>query len=83
MKWKEIEVDYIDSRISEMGAIKAIAHPRNGAVGYYVDGKLHREDGPAIIHKNGATFYWYRGVHHEDISSDDVWIKLCKMKSFW
>jgi len=34
---------------------------------WYVNGKLHREDGPAIELKNGSK-YWYRNdkLHRED-----------------
>ena len=69
--------------VSEKGPIKAITPAENGAVGWYVDGLLHREDGPAIIHADGKAFYWYRGTYHPDVSDNQYWIKLCKLKAFW
>ena len=29
---------------------------------YRVDGKLHREDGPAIEHSDGSKEWWVNGV---------------------
>lgn len=28
---------------------------------HYVDGNFHNDDGPAIIHYNGAVSWWYKG----------------------
>jgi hypothetical protein len=33
----------------------------NGAVGYYLNGKIHRLDGPAIIAADGREFWWING----------------------
>jgi antitoxin component YwqK of YwqJK toxin-antitoxin module len=40
---------------------------KNGAQEWYLDGKLHREDGPAIILTTG-TKEWYKNgeLHRED-----------------
>jgi hypothetical protein len=39
----------------------------NGSKSWYLDGKLHREDGPAIEYYNGYKF-WYLNdkLHRED-----------------
>ena len=33
----------------------------NGTIKHYFDGKLHREDGPAIIWDNGFKEWWING----------------------
>lgn len=33
----------------------------NGAKNWYFDGKLHRENGPAIIDSNGYYSFWLNG----------------------
>lgn len=33
----------------------------NGTIRYYKDGKLHREDGPAVIWTNGDKWYYLNG----------------------
>lgn len=33
---------------------------------YYKDGKLHREDGPAITYCNGNVFYYKNGILHRN-----------------
>lgn len=40
---------------------------QDGSKEYWVDGRLHREDGPAIDYVNG-TQYWYKHgkLHRED-----------------
>ena len=41
---------------------------KNGITEWRVNGKLHREDGPAIEYANGAVEYWYFDgkLHRED-----------------
>ena len=39
----------------------------NGTVGWSVNGKLHREDGPALEYLNGRKEWWLDGkIHRED-----------------
>jgi len=39
----------------------------HGTKHWYIDGKLHREDGPAIECTNGASVWWIHGeLHRED-----------------
>ena len=33
----------------------------HGTEYYYINGKLHREDGPAIIYNNGHKEWWING----------------------
>ena len=39
----------------------------NGAKDWYLNGKLHREDGPAIERASGSKDWWLNGkLHRED-----------------
>jgi hypothetical protein len=39
----------------------------DGRQEWYLNGKLHREDGPAIIHPDGTQEWWLNGkLHRED-----------------
>lgn len=33
----------------------------NGTEEFYTNGKLHKEDGPALIHEDGSREYWING----------------------
>ena len=33
---------------------------------YCKNGKIHREDGPAIIYRNGATYWYLNGLQHRE-----------------
>ena len=40
---------------------------KNGSKCWYLNGKLHREDGPAIESDNGSKSWWINGeLHRED-----------------
>ena len=39
-----------------------IEEEHNGRI-YYMDGKFHREDGPAIEHVDGYLGWWWRGKY--------------------
>lgn len=40
---------------------------QNGTVKYYLDGRLHRMDGPALEYKNGRKEWYHHGkMHRED-----------------
>lgn len=50
---------------------------------YWVDGKLHREDGPAVIFSDGHKEWWLNDVN---VSAIEVFEKLSeeeKMKVIW
>ena len=38
----------------------------NGAKQWWLNGKLHREDGPAIEHPNGDKIWYLNGVRHRE-----------------
>jgi len=38
----------------------------NESLSYYKEGKLHREDGPAIEHLNGKKEWWVNGELHRE-----------------
>ncbi len=33
---------------------------------WYKDGKIHREDGPAVEYEDGAEFWWFEGKRHRE-----------------
>lgn len=37
---------------------------KDQTIKYYVDGKLHRLDGPAVIRPNGNNSWWHEGKLH-------------------
>lgn len=49
---------------------------------HYLDGELHREDGPAIEWNNGEKQWYYHGelIH---CSSQEEFERLIKLKGFW
>jgi hypothetical protein len=49
--------------------IHGIVQWRSGSTSYYVDGLLHREDGPAVKSINGAKDWWLNG---REIIIDDL-----------
>lgn len=50
---------------------------------FYKKGKIHRENGPAIIYYNCYFDYWYDGVKIAGNECDNnKWIKFCKLKAF-
>src|ERR1700691_1668900 len=38
----------------------------NGSIFYYLNGKRHREDGPAIIRTDGTLEYFLNGFYHRE-----------------
>jgi|ERR1700691_3788100 len=54
-----------------------IVEYNDGDTEYFLNGSLHREDGPAVIYPDGSIFYYVNGsLHREDgpavIRKDDV-----------
>src|ERR1700691_1776812 len=43
-----------------------IVEYNNGDTGYYLNGILHREDGPAFIYPNGNAYYYINGFYHRE-----------------
>lgn len=77
-----------EESLPKIGIIKVIN--RVGEIGYYKNGKLHNETGPAIINMRDK-FYWLNGKFiggnfpsygKPNIISDDFWIKYQKLMVF-
>jgi|ERR1700691_1529610 len=45
----------------------------NGAIYYYLNSKLHREDGPAKIYPSGTVFYFINGLRHREDGPAEIW----------
>jgi hypothetical protein len=53
----------------------------NGSKYWYLNGKLHREDGPAIEHSSGNKFWWLNGKEISlETKSEDPKVK--KLQEF-
>jgi|ERR1700691_2718672 len=51
-----------------------IVEYKDGPIYYcYLNGKLHREDGPAIIHPDGALEYYLNGLRHREDGPAAIW----------
>ena len=44
---------------------QTICRNKNETV-YYLNGKVHREDGPAIEYNDGYKYWWINGKRHRD-----------------
>jgi hypothetical protein len=49
---------------------------------WWVDGQLHREDGPAIIYADGIEEWWYRD-HRIMVSNLKEFQSYVRNKAFW
>jgi len=49
--------------------VKVYTH---GSKCWYLNGKLHREDGPAVERADGTTFWWLNGEH---LTEEDLRVK--------
>ena len=70
----EIEMKIINSEGNEIpftGKIRG----ENESLSYYKEGKLHREDGPAIEHLNGKKEWWVNEAQHREDGADDEYPK--------
>ena len=38
----------------------------NGTIEWYLNGKLHREDGPSIEYPDGTKQWWFNGERHRE-----------------
>ena len=54
----------IEWRINELGTTR-----------WFLIGKLHREDGPAIEYSDGTRAWWSNGLRHRD---DGPAIRICQ-----
>src|ERR1700691_131013 len=47
----------------------------NGSIYYYLNGIIHREDGPAIIFSHGRLDYYLNGKWHREDGPAVIWSK--------
>ena len=52
----------------------------NGAKWWYLNGKLHREDGPAIEYADGSKHWWLNGQRHRE---DGPAVECADGSKFW
>jgi|ERR1700691_100836 len=45
----------------------------DGDIHYYLNGKFHRKDGPAIIYSNGTIKYFLNGKSHREDGPAVIW----------
>ena len=45
----------------------------SGGQKWYLDGKLHREDGPAVIWADGTEEWWLNGKLHREGGPAVIW----------
>jgi len=68
--WKDLPVNYT-------GIIEYVF----GTTCYYLNGKLHREDGPAVIYPNGIIEYFLNG---KNITIEvEEWIEENNIPKVW
>ena len=53
-------MNLFNGRISRVEVVEVIIDP-DGTQRWFLDGRLHREDGPAITHPDGAQEFWENG----------------------
>ena len=52
----------------------------NGDLEWFVNNKLHREDGPAVEHYDGTKYWYQNGVKHR---LDGPAIEHCSGSNWW
>jgi len=50
-----------------------IAEFTDGVLRYYLNGKLHRTDGPAVITSYGSMYYYLNGKTHREDGPAEIW----------
>jgi len=53
-----------------------------GSKRWYLNGLLHREDGPAVEYSWGIKYWYYHG-EKIDVSSQEEFKRLIKLKTLW
>src|ERR1700691_4077197 len=67
---KTIKVkDYAGVPYNYTGIVKY----HDGSIEYYLNGELHRENGPAIIYPNGSIYYYLNGKSHREDGPAAIW----------
>lgn len=49
--------------VVENGLEYEVSKHKNGTKYWYLDGKLHRINGPAVIYSDGTVEYWVNGKY--------------------
>jgi hypothetical protein len=85
-------MNYIERKMRQEHIITSIANKEPTIItcipsisrGWYVNGVLHREDGPAIMHVGGSEFWYYKGKFMgRDNFTVETFQRYIKMKAFW
>lgn len=78
-----IIVDYISIALSQPfdDGIVCTADLYGGSA-WYLDGKLHRTDGPAVCCRDGSRRWYFHG-QYIDCKSQEEFERLLKLKAFW
>ena len=65
-------------RVTFTGVVK----DRNNTIAYYLNGKFHREDGPAITFADGRKVWWLNGKFcgYNDDCTNESWIRFVKLE---
>jgi len=53
-------ISFIDDMLSGRSYVKS----GDGFMFHYLNGKRHRENGPAVEHKDGSKYWWLNGKRH-------------------
>ena len=54
----------------------------DGSKFYYLDGKRHRTDGPALEYADGSKSWYYHGEEIK-VSSNEEFFRMLRLKAFW
>ena len=53
----------------------------DGTIEWRLEGKLHREDGPAVVRQDGVQQWWVNGERHRE--DGPAFIEEHEMKQWW
>jgi len=75
---KELTVAEIESLLGyKVKVVKFVEVDENGTKKWYLDGKLHREYGPAIENADGSKSWWLNGIRYPE---EEYWNRLNQVK---
>ena len=69
-------------KIIEFGIVYAVNENSSGRQFFKLNGKYHRETGPAIVDRNGEV-YWYLNGEKIDCTTQAEFEQLMRLKAFW
>ena len=70
------------SFLCSTGEIKEAIEIPSGSKCYLKNNKLHKIDGPAIVHLDGSAEWWYEG-QQLNCRSQDEFERYLKLIAFW